>query len=96
MHIAAFQKAIELDRNNAVAYYNLGIVLFDQKKLDEAFARARVCISLLCKKPSNLTLTLSMLKITFEKSNECDLLNATNNSIHPLPITYYQFPFIST
>ncbi|MFB2976742.1 tetratricopeptide repeat protein [Microseira sp. BLCC-F43] len=55
------QKAIELDRNYAVAYYNLGIVLFDQKKLDEAFARARVCISLPSKKRSNSIATMPLL-----------------------------------
>lgn len=36
--IAAYQKAIELNLKDAVAYYNLGMALNHQKKLDEAIA----------------------------------------------------------
>ncbi|WP_307731660.1 tetratricopeptide repeat protein [Microseira wollei] len=39
-HIAAYQKAIELNPNNANAYYNLGNALRQQNKLDEARACA--------------------------------------------------------
>ncbi|MFO5470370.1 MAG: tetratricopeptide repeat protein, partial [Dolichospermum sp.] len=44
--VAAYQKAIELDPKYAIAYYNLGIALSDQKKLDEAVAAYQKAIEL--------------------------------------------------
>jgi tetratricopeptide (TPR) repeat protein len=34
--VTAYNKAVEIDPNDASAYYNMGITLVKQKKLDEA------------------------------------------------------------
>ncbi|OYE00044.1 hypothetical protein CDG79_37360 [Nostoc sp. 'Peltigera membranacea cyanobiont' 232] len=44
--IAAYQKAIKLDPSDAIAYYNLGNVLIDQKKLDGAVAAYQKAIEI--------------------------------------------------
>ena len=44
--VAAYQKAIQLNPNDADAYYNLGIALSDQKKLDAAVAAYQKAIQL--------------------------------------------------
>ncbi|MCW6038717.1 tetratricopeptide repeat protein [Spirulina subsalsa FACHB-351] len=36
--IASYQRAIQLDPNNALAHYNLGAALREQGKLEEAIA----------------------------------------------------------
>ena len=44
--IAAYQRALQIDPNFAIAHYNLGSALSDQGKLEQAIAELEIAVSL--------------------------------------------------
>ncbi|WP_141699691.1 tetratricopeptide repeat protein, partial [Nostoc sp. KVJ20] len=48
--ISAYQRALQIDPNNATAHYNLGNALYDQGKVKEAIAELEIAVRL---EPSN-------------------------------------------